>query len=103
VSVSLPVSAITSEYCRFVERVSAELAPSPEILTHHLRLVQEYMRGKPGSHQALMAAAGQEPEEITMSIVALAAVLLDIAAGAFQLTPEQMLDKVALSIEAHPA
>jgi hypothetical protein len=86
-----------------VERAGTEIAPSPEVFSHHLHLVQDYVKSKPGSHQALMAAARREPEEITMSIVALGAVLLDIAAGAFHLTPEQMLDKVALSIEAHPA
>ena len=86
-----------------MERLRTELAPAPEILTQHLVLVQDYMRSKPGSHQALMAAARREPEELTMSTVALGAVLLDIAAGAFHLTPDQMLDKVALSIEAHPA
>jgi hypothetical protein len=36
---------------------------------------------------------------MTTSIVALGAVLLDIAAGAFRLTPEQMLDKLADNVD----
>ena len=86
-----------------MERVGTELAPLPEEFTHHLHLVQDYVKSKPGSHQALMTAARQEPEQVTMSIVALGTMLLDIAAGAFQLTTEQMLDKVVDSVEAHPA
>jgi len=46
-----------------------------------------------------MAAANEDPEAMTTSIVALGEVLLDIAAGAFKLTPEQMLDKVAGGVE----
>lgn len=80
-----------------------EIGPAPEIFSRHLHLVRDYMKAKPGSHAALMAAATREPEELTMSIVALGAVLLDIAAGAFHLTPEEMLDKVAHSIDAAPA
>ena len=75
------------------------LTPDPEAFARHLQLVQAYVRSDPGSHAALMRAARTEPEEVTTSIVALGAVLLDIAAGAFRLTPEQMLDKVAASIE----
>lgn len=80
-----------------------EIAPAPDIFARHLQLVQDYVRSSPGSHNALMSAARREPEEMTMSIVALGAVLLDIAAGAFHMTPEQMLDKVAESIEGRPA
>jgi hypothetical protein len=86
-----------------VERPGNEIAPPPEICTRHLRLVQDYVQSRPGAHAALMTAARREPEEMTMSIVALGVVLLDIAAGAFRLTPEQMLDKVAKGIEAAPA
>lgn len=82
---------------------SIEIAPAPEIFRRHLHLVQDYLKAKPGSHAALMAAVRREPEEVTMSVVALGAVLLDIAAGAFHLTSEQMLDKVARSIEGAPA
>ena len=81
-----------------MERAPVDIAPDPEVFSRHLQLVQAYVHSAPGSHTALMDAARAEPEQVTMSIVALGAVLLDIAAGAFHLTPEQMLDKVARSI-----
>jgi hypothetical protein len=83
---------------RGVDRRTSELAPDPETFARHFSLVQAYVKSAPGSHTALMESAREEPEEMTMSIVALGAVLLDIAAGAFHLTPEQMLDKVGESI-----
>jgi hypothetical protein len=85
-----------------VERLT-ELAPDPDTFARHFQLVQDYVTSSPGSHSALMAAAREEPEEVTMSIVALGAVLLDIAAGAFRLTPEQMLAKVGENISGGAA
>ena len=81
-----------------MERPPTDIAPDPETFARHLRLVQAYVKSEPGSHAALMDAAQAEPQEVTMSIVALGAVLLDIASGAFHLTPEQMLEKVARSV-----
>jgi hypothetical protein len=68
--------------------------------TEALDAVQAYVRSEPepGAHSALMDAARRDPEGMTTSLVALGAVLLDIAAGAFRLTPDQMLDKVAAHI-----
>ena len=63
-----------------------------------LRAVQAYVRVEPGAHAALMETARRDPEGMTTSLVALGAVLLDIAAGAFRLTPDEMLDKVAAQI-----
>lgn len=80
---------------RDVERSLTELAPDRAAFSRHLALVQAYVACRPGSHAALMAAAHEDPEGMTTSVVALGAVLLDIAAGAFKLTPEEMLDKVA--------
>ena len=77
-----------------MERDLAELAPDPQTFGRHFSLVQDYVQSRPGSRAALMDRARQEPEAMTMSIVALGAVLLDIAAGAFRMTPEQMLEKV---------
>lgn len=68
--------------------------------SRHLQLVQDYVKSTPGSHAALMTAARADPEQVTMSIVALGAVLLDIAAGAFHLTADQMLEKVAETLES---
>ncbi|MFN2538808.1 MAG: hypothetical protein ABR549_11795 [Mycobacteriales bacterium] len=86
-----------------MDRPGSEIAPAPETFARHFELVRAYVKSSPGSHSALMTAARAEPEEMTMSIVALGAVLLDIAAGAFRLTPEQMLDKVAASVEDRSA
>jgi len=74
--------------------------PDHATFTRHLQLVRDYVQSAPGSHSALMAAARAEPEQVTMSIVALGAVLLDIAAGAFHLTADQMLEKVAQTLES---
>jgi hypothetical protein len=86
-----------------VDRAPTDIAPEPETFARHLRLVRAYVDGAPGSYSDLMTAARAEPEEVTKSIVALGAMLLDIAAGAFRLTPEQMLDKVARTIEGTSA
>jgi hypothetical protein len=83
--------------CR-VERLLSDLAPDPAVFSDHFGLVQAYVRSETGSHAALMAAARRDPEAMTTSIVTLGAVLLDIAAGAFRLTPEQMLDKIGESV-----
>ena len=63
-----------------------------------LRAVQAYVRAEPGAHAALMETARRDPEGMTSSLVALGTVLLDIAAGAFHLTPDEMLDKVAARV-----
>ena len=81
-----------------VDRFVYELAPDAGVFSRHFQLVQAYVRRQPGSHSALMEAARSDPEGMTTSIVALGAVLLDIAAGAFDLTPEQMLDKLAAGV-----
>lgn len=83
-----------------VESIVTELAPDPDVFSRHFALVQSYVRREPGAHAALMAAANEEPEAMTTSIVALGAVLLDVAAGAFKLTPEQMLDKIAQGVSS---
>lgn len=65
------------------------------MFTEHLALVQDYVRDRSGAHGALVAAAHADPEGVTMSLVGLGAALLDIAAGAYKLSPEEMLDKLA--------
>lgn len=63
-----------------------------------VRAVQAYVRSEPGAHSSLMSAARSDPEATTTSLVALGTVLLDIAAGAFHLTPDEMLEKVAAKV-----
>ena len=82
-----------------MDRIVSELAPDPETFSRHFALVEAYVKGLPGSHTALMAAAREDPEGMTTSIVARGAVLLDIAAGAFRRSPEEMLDKRAANVD----
>ena len=72
-----------------------DLAPSPASFGAHFALVRDYVAGTLGSHAALMSAARENPEAMTSSVVALGAVLLDIAAEAHHLTPIAMLDRLA--------
>ena len=77
-----------------------ESVPVPERarFADTVRAVQAYVRSEPGAHSSLMDTARRDPEGTTLSLVALGAVLLDIAAGAFRLTPDEMLDKVAARV-----
>ncbi len=72
-----------------------DLAPDPVLFRRHFALVRDYVASTPGSHAAMMEAARETPEDMTNSVVALGAVLLDIAAGAHGLTPSAMLDRLA--------
>lgn len=63
--------------------------------------VQAYVRSEPGAYTDLMASAQEDPAGTTASLVALGAVLLDIAAGAFSLSPDEMLAKVSAGISGH--
>lgn len=59
--------------------------------------VQGFVRHEPGAWSRLAASAREDPEGTTRALLALGTVLLDIAAGAFRLTPDQVLEKVAAS------
>lgn len=65
--------------------------------------VQSYVRHEPGAYSALMQTARVDPEGTTTSLVALGAVLLDLAAGAFSMSPDEMLAKVSAQINSHAA
>lgn len=82
-------------YGSCVERLVQDLAPDPASFRAHFGLVRDYVAGTPGSHAALMAAARDSPEAMTNSVVALGAVLLDLAAEAHHLSPTAMLDRLA--------
>jgi hypothetical protein len=81
-------------------RAGVETTSVPDLarFTDTVRAVQAYVRSEPGAHSSLMDTARRDPEGTTSSLVALGAVLLDIAAGAFRLTPDEMLDKVAARV-----
>ncbi len=74
--------------------------PVSDRFAESVRHVQAYVRSEPGAHASLMAAARQDPEGMTVSLVALGAVLLDLVAGAFRLDPDAMLDKVSAQVSA---
>jgi hypothetical protein len=76
----------------------AEHALSPETFDRVVDLMTSYVRSEDGAYSALVGAANQDPEAMTQSLIALGAVLLDIAAGAFKLTPDEMLVKVSQGI-----
>ncbi|MBK5305388.1 MAG: hypothetical protein JJD92_01730 [Frankiaceae bacterium] len=72
--------------------------PDLQAFTRTVAHVQAYVRREPGAYADLVAAAEQDPIGTTTSLVALGAVLLDMAAGAFSLTPDEMLTKVSAGI-----
>lgn len=78
-------------------------APDLASFTRTVAHVQSYVRSEPGAYSALMATAHEDPAGTTISLVALGAVLLDIAAGAFSLTPDEMLAKVSAGISGSSA
>jgi hypothetical protein len=76
-------------------------APDLASFTRTVAHVQSYVRAEPGAYSALMQTAHEDPAGTTTSLVALGAVLLDIAAGAFSLSPDEMLAKVSAGITGH--
>lgn len=76
-------------------------APDLPSFTRTVAHVQAYVRREPGAFSALMTSAHDDPAGTTISLVALGAVLLDIAAGAFSLSPDEMLAKVSAGISSH--
>jgi hypothetical protein len=77
--------------------------PDLRAFTRTVAHVQSYVRSEPGAYVSLVALSEEDPTGTTMSLVALGAVLLDIAAGAFSLTPDEMLAKVSAGITGHDA
>jgi hypothetical protein len=60
--------------------------------------VQAYVRREPGAWAELSGAAREDPDGMTRALLALGTVLLDIAAGAFRLSPDEMLRKVSRTL-----
>ena len=80
-----------------------EHTPDPAAFVRTVAHVQSYVRSEPGAYRALMDSTRLDPEGTTTSLLALGAVLLDIAAAAFSLTPDDMLAKVSAQINTHAA
>ena len=70
-------------------------------MTRTVAHVQSYVRSEPGAYSALVTLAEEDPVGTMTSLVALGAVLLDISAGAFSLSPDEMLAKVSAGIAGH--
>jgi hypothetical protein len=92
---SFPTSVPAVE--RSLEQV--EFVPEPEAFSRAVDLMTAYVRREEGAYARLIDAAHDDPESMTQSLIALGAVLLDIAAGAFKLTPDEMLGKVSVGIK----
>lgn len=60
--------------------------------------VQAYVRSEPGAWTELSRAAHEDPDGMTRALLALGTVLLDIAAGAFRLSPDEVLHKVSRAV-----
>ena len=71
--------------------------PGAEAFATTVAHVQAYVRREQGAWSRLVETAHTDPDGTTRALLALGTVLLDIAAGAFRLTPEQVLEKVAAS------
>lgn len=78
------------------EDQDASFDPAAFALT--VERVQAYVRREPGAWAGLAQAARDDPERTTRTLLGLGTVLLDIAAGAFSLSPEEVLEKVSRSI-----
>lgn len=90
----------TGDCCPSVAAVDTTLPHGPDLqaFTRTVEQVQAYVRSEPGAYAGLVETAEMDPVGTMTSLVALGAVLLDIAAGAFSLTPDDMLAKVSAGI-----
>ncbi|MCU1672631.1 MAG: hypothetical protein JWN77_744 [Frankiales bacterium] len=75
-----------------------EHTPDPAAFVRTVAHVQSYVRSESGAYRALMDSTRLDPVGTTTSLLALGAVLLDIASAAFSLTPDDMLAKVSAQI-----
>ena len=74
-------------------------AEEPAGFTTTVEHVRAYVRREPGAWSALAELSRSDPEGTTRSLLALGTVLLDVAAGAFRLTPDEMLAKVSTTVD----
>jgi hypothetical protein len=63
--------------------------------------VRAYARAEPGAWGQVADLARLDPEGTTRSLLVLGTVLLDLAAEAFHLGPDEMLTKVAQTVDLH--
>ncbi|HVM28113.1 MAG TPA: hypothetical protein VM433_10660 [Mycobacteriales bacterium] len=70
-------------------------------LNRTVRRVQAYVRREPGAWASFAEHARADPEATARALLALGTVLLDIAANAFSLEPDEMLEKVTRTVDLH--
>lgn len=75
--------------------------PDPASFARTVERVHSYVRSEPGAWSAFADLARSDPEGTTGSLLTLGTVLLDIAADAYRLTPDEMLHKVAQTVDLH--
>ena len=78
-----------------MERTFLDLTPDPARLARYMRLVQSYVHEEDGSRSALVQAAQEDPEAMTVSLVAVGMVLLDLASAPLELDPLVLLDRLS--------
>ena len=71
----------------------------PDGFTATVNYVRAYVRREPGAWSSLAALSRADPEGTTRALLALGTVLLDVAAGAFELTSDEMLVKVSTTVD----
>jgi hypothetical protein len=73
--------------------------PGTAGFTRAVEQVRAYVRREPGAWSALAELSRTDPEGTTRSLLALGTVLLDVAAAAFEMTPDEMLVKVSTTVD----
>lgn len=70
----------------------------PRAFAQTVERVQAYVRHEKGAWAELSRVAREDPDGTTRALLALGTVLLDIAAGAYRLSPDEMLHKVSRTL-----
>ena len=79
-------------------RPVTDASSEADLLAVTVQRVQAYVRGEPAGWTALAQAVQDDAEGTTRALLALSTVLLDISAGAFALSPVEVLEKVSGNI-----
>jgi len=84
---------------RAVQQSLPSVAVDPVAFSRTVDAVAAYVRSEPGAWAAVAALVREDPEGAMRSMLALGAVLLDISAEAFEVTPDAMLGKVRRTVD----
>jgi hypothetical protein len=75
------------------------VAVDPVAFARTVEAVSAYVRSEPGAWTSVAALVREDPEGAMRSMLALGAVLLDISAAAYELSPDEMLAKVRRTVD----